>query len=99
MPENTDNTPKVLINNEVVPISETKTTFSFKAPTPKWATNIFNSWIAISGVTALILVTFPEYIPAAVDDIASRILIIGTPVLRIVTKAFGVEVKEKPEEE
>ena len=71
-----------------------RTKLSFRLPTPKWATNIFNTWIALSGVTALVLVTFHDYIPVITNDVISRVLILGTPALRIITKSFGVELKE-----
>jgi hypothetical protein len=72
-----------------------RTIFSFKQPSPQWARNLFNIWTAFAGVAALILVTFNEYIPSSSDDIVSRILIVGTPALRIITKAFGIEIKDK----
>jgi len=86
---------KYLINEKIVSAKDTRTKFSFKSPTPQWASNLFNIVMTISAILTLIIVTYPEYINDKTEDLTLRTIAISLPVLRIVTKAFGIEVKEK----
>lgn len=84
----------VLIQNKVVPISETKTTISFKFPSPKWASDLFNVWLLLATLTTLFMATFADEVPDSIEPLVNKIIIFGTGAMRIITKAFGLEVKE-----
>jgi len=82
----------VLIDNKVIPVTETKTVLSFKYPSPKWASDIFNIWLVINAVAMLYMATFT--IPEDTEMLILKIMGFGTGAMRIITKAFGLEVKE-----
>jgi hypothetical protein len=85
---------KVIINDNPVKIENTKTVLSFKSPSPKWAGQMFTLWVMVSMIAGLAIVTFADEIPDNTEAIVNKCLIFGTGVMRIVTKAFGLEVKE-----
>jgi len=85
---------QVLINNEPVPMSETKTVLSFKLPTPKWASNVFNYFMIFAMVAALGVSTFSNEIPDATEALINKSLLFGIGVVRILTKAFGIDIKD-----
>ncbi len=84
----------VLIDGKAIDISDTKTSLSFKSPSPKWASQVFNIWVTLSMIAALAIVTFSDEIPDDTEAIINKSLLFGTGVMRILTKAFGLEVKE-----
>lgn len=85
---------KYLINGKVVSEKDTTTKLSFKNPTPEWASLLFNIISAITGIMGLIMVTFADEIPDKTEIFIGKIIIVGLPALRILTKSFGIEVKE-----
>jgi hypothetical protein len=85
---------KVLINGKIVAEKDTVTKLNFRSPTPQWATLIFNIVAAFSGIMGLIMVTFADEIPDKTEILIGKIIIVGLPALRILTKSLGVEVKE-----
>lgn len=91
MPQET----QVLINNEAIPVSDTKTVISFKSPSPKWASNIFNIWLVIATLATLAMATFADEIPDGIEPLVNKIIVFGTGAMRIITKAFGLEVADK----
>ena len=86
---------KVLINGKIVETKDTITKLSFKNPSPEWASKLFNWVSALTGVMGLIVVTFADEIPDKVEILIGKCVLVGLPALRIFTKAFGIEVKEK----
>lgn len=84
----------VLINGKVVPLSETKTTLSFKYPSPKWASDVFNIWLILATLTTLFMATFADEVPDVSEALVNKIIVFGTGAMRILTKAFGLDVKE-----
>lgn len=85
---------KVIIDNQVVPVEDTKVVLNFSAPSPKIAAQIFNIWLVVATVLALALATFSADIPDGTEALVNKIIVFTTGALRIVTKAFGLEVKE-----
>lgn len=87
---------KVLLDGKMVLSKDTKTVpMSFKSPSPAWATNLFNIVMGLSGIVSIVVITFGDYIPDKIEDIAMRSIAISLPILRLITKSFGVELKEK----
>lgn len=84
----------VLIDGNPVNLTDTKTTLSFKSPSPKWASQLFNIWVAVSMIAGLAIVTFADEIPDGTEAIINKSLLFGTGVMRILTKMFGLEVKD-----
>ena len=85
---------QVLINNEAVPVSETKTVLSFKLPTPKWASKIFNYYMVVTMIAALAVTTYANEIPDVTEALINKSLLFGLGVVRILTKAFGIDLKD-----
>lgn len=84
----------VLIDGKAIDISDTKTSLSFKSPSPKWASKIFNVWVLIATLTTLAMATFADEIPDGIEPLINKIIVFGTGAMRIITKAFGLELKE-----
>jgi hypothetical protein len=89
-----ENEKTVLINNEAVPESATKTVISFKLPTPKWASVVFNYFLILTMIAALAVSTFSNEIPDVTEALINKSLLFGIGVVRILTKAFGIELKD-----
>jgi len=83
---------KVIIDNIPTPISETKTVLSFKSPSPKWASQVFNVWVGLISIAMLYMATFD--VSEEHQLLVGKIIGFGTGVMRIVTKMFGLEVKD-----
>lgn len=88
---NTETPTKVLIGNKLVDLTNTKTTFNIAAPTPVWASRLFNVWTFVAGAITLIVFQFDSYLPETFSDIAIKTAALGTPLLRLFTKCFGIE--------
>lgn len=85
---------KVIIDNKVVAVDETKVVLNWSAPSPKIASQIFNIWLALATILALGLATFADEIPDGTEALVNKTIVFITGALRIITKAFGLEPKE-----
>lgn len=86
---------KVIIDDQVVPLSETKTVISFSAPTPKWMSTLFNIvLVAATLVTTGVVSFFSNYMNTETQLLIVSICAYTTFAVRFITKAFGLEVKE-----
>jgi len=85
---------KIVINDKVVPETELKTVVSFKLPTPKWAGLVFNIYLVLTMIAALAVSTFSNEIPDVTEALINKSLLFGIGVVRILTKAFGIDLKD-----
>ena len=85
---------KIVLNDKVVPNEEMKTVVSFKLPTPKWAGLVFNIYLVLTMIAALAVSTFSNEIPDVTEALINKSLLFGIGVVRILTKAFGIDLKD-----
>ena len=84
---------RVLIENKVVPVAETKLTVGLKAisrPTPEWATIVFRTVLYIA-LTATLVVQIVKEIPAEVGAIINNYSLEAVALVHALTKLFGLK--------
>lgn len=77
-------TKKVLIDNEAVPVSKTKTVISLNSPTPSWATWMFRIEFVLNKVAVYVLTSLDGL---SVKQMKYAILIISA--IDLATWSFG----------
>lgn len=91
-----DTQKTVLINNEAVPVSETKTktVISFSKPTPQWAKVAFRITFIIT-TAAVGYIAATNAIPQETKYEVTLILkLLVDPIVFGISKMFGIEVKD-----
>lgn len=85
---------KIVLNDKVVPVSETKTVISFSKPTPEWAKVAFRITFIIT-TAAVTYIAATNTIPKETKYELTLILkLLVDPIVFGISKMFGIAVKD-----